>query len=696
MSRKVRASTSGRATKKTAIPPKITPPKPANIYRRQRLFKLLDAARRDHRVIWISAPAGSGKTSLAASYIAARKRPVLWYQVDAGDGDVASFFHYLSLAAAYAAPRHRRPLPALTPEYFSDLPAFTRNYFRSLYARLPLGSLIVFDNYQDAPADSALHDVLHTAMGEAPASLSLLVLSRAEPPAPLARLRLCHHAGCLDASAMQLTPEESAGIGALHGVAARGRDALDALHARAQGWAAGLVLLLEGNRHGAAVDAVAAPVGQQLLFEYFAGEIFARTDPRVQTFLLKTALFPKLTVAAARALTGVDDAQAILEDLVRRNYFTARHAGVEPTYRYHTLFREFLLAEARRRLSGEAQRAAKHAAASRLIADGQLEDAVDLLCDIGDWDVLGELIARHAPAFMAEGRSRTVETWLRALPAPVLECSPWLLYWLGLCRLPFNPVESRRYLETAYQSFKSDGGSREGLLAAWCAIVDSFIYEWSDFHPIDSWIAELERLLAASPALPPGELGARVVSGMFMALMYRQPQHPALPAWAKRVQAIVLRASDARTQTVLGHQLVFYYATWLGDFASARLVRDAVRLPADAAENEPLAYIAWRTTEANYHWFMAEHGECLRAVNDGLAVADRSGIRLLNALLLSQGVIGGLTGGASPWPRNCCNGARRRCSTGACSIAPTTTICCSSTRSFAKIRRTPWTTRARR
>lgn len=87
--------------------PKITPPRPAQIYEHQRLFHLLDHARAEHRVIWVSAPAGAGKTSLAASYVGARKLPVLWYQVDEGDGDVASFIYYMGLAIKRVAPRYK-------------------------------------------------------------------------------------------------------------------------------------------------------------------------------------------------------------------------------------------------------------------------------------------------------------------------------------------------------------------------------------------------------------------------------------------------------------------------------------------------------------------------------------------------------------------------------------------------------------
>ena len=62
-------------------------------------------------------PPAQGKTTLASSYIQERKLPALWYQLDEGDGDIASFFHYLGLSVKAAAPRYRKPLPPLTPEY---------------------------------------------------------------------------------------------------------------------------------------------------------------------------------------------------------------------------------------------------------------------------------------------------------------------------------------------------------------------------------------------------------------------------------------------------------------------------------------------------------------------------------------------------------------------------------------------------
>src|SRR5262249_32739330 len=88
---------------------KTTRPTVTGTVARPRLFRLLDQARR-RPATWVWAPPGSGKTTLLATYLASRRLRSLWYQIDEGDADAASFFYYLG----QAAPRRRRPLPLLT------------------------------------------------------------------------------------------------------------------------------------------------------------------------------------------------------------------------------------------------------------------------------------------------------------------------------------------------------------------------------------------------------------------------------------------------------------------------------------------------------------------------------------------------------------------------------------------------------
>lgn len=89
---------------------KITRPSAEGILPRRRLFQLLDRARH-HPILWVSGPPGSGKTSLVASYLDSRKLPCLWYQVDEGDSDIATFFYYMGLAGKKPPPERRNLFP---------------------------------------------------------------------------------------------------------------------------------------------------------------------------------------------------------------------------------------------------------------------------------------------------------------------------------------------------------------------------------------------------------------------------------------------------------------------------------------------------------------------------------------------------------------------------------------------------------
>ena len=115
---------------------KLSRPKLYSAIPRVRLFQRLDEMR-EHPAIWVCGPPGAGKTTLLASYLSEREIPGIWYQVDSGDGDPATFFYYLRMAAEQASRGKHRPLPLLTPEFQRDLDSFSRRYFRELFAQLP-------------------------------------------------------------------------------------------------------------------------------------------------------------------------------------------------------------------------------------------------------------------------------------------------------------------------------------------------------------------------------------------------------------------------------------------------------------------------------------------------------------------------------------------------------------------------------
>ncbi len=332
---------------------KLTRPSSEGIFSRKRLFRRLDQAR-TRPVIFITAPPGSGKTSLVTSYLKDRKLPCLWYQVDEGDADLATFFYYMGLAARKAAPRYKRPLPLFTPEYGLGVPTFTRRYFENLCSRLKPPYVLVFDNYQEIPSESVIHEIIRTGLSAFPENISSVIISRSEPPAAFAAMEAGNKLNVIGWNDLKLTPEESKGIAKLQEVGRPQSKLYEWLHEKADGWAAGLVLLARAVKSQGIDPEALKNLAPEKVFDYFANELFDRLDRPLQDFLLKTAFVPKITPGLAEELTGNKAAGKILSNLNRRNYFTEKRTQPEVIYQYHALFREFLITRAASRFpSGE-------------------------------------------------------------------------------------------------------------------------------------------------------------------------------------------------------------------------------------------------------------------------------------------------------------------------------------------------------
>lgn len=513
---------------------KLSPPRLHDVFARSRLFEALDDALR-RPVAWLCAQPGAGKTTLVASYLQARPRPLLWYQVDDGDADAASFVYHLRLAAG--ALRHGSPsLPLLTPEYQRDLRGFARRFFRALYATLPAGTLLVFDNFQEADDASPFHRVMLEAIAQLPDDLRIVIVSRAEPDGPYAPLLGSDTVALINADALRLTLDETESIARQRGAEA---DAA-VLHERSHGWAAGLTLLLVPTRRAGGDAAGDDADSLQRVFGYFAQRVFDDAGAPQQQVLMALALLPRLTPALAAQVTGDGDAGRLLERCYRRHLFTDRRRVADEgfVYQFHALFRSFLLSEARRRLAGEHWHALVTRAAHALAADGQWEAALGWFAEAGDWAAYAATVQARAEALLDQGRQQSLAEALARLPPSALQRDPWLAYWQGRAWMHGQPERALPMLQASHGAFEA-ADDASGQLAAGAAIVQTLWYARLGWSEITPWVERLEPLLERPLVFPTRAVELLSLSALHAALSFCRLAHPAVLPMGCRLLALL-------------------------------------------------------------------------------------------------------------------------------------------------------------
>ena len=320
------------------------------------------------RLILVSAPAGFGKTTLLAQWLAQSQRPPAWISLELADNDPLRFlstligalqqFHHEigtnALASLYPSPPSTPPEPsAVVALLLSDL---------SRQAGLDL--VLMLDDYH-VITNQQLHQALTTLVEHAPAHLHLVLATRTDPALPLARLRargqLCEVRG----AQMQFLPEETStflrtvmGLDLSH-------EACALLQERTEGWIVGLQLAglsLQG-RSDVQQFLGAFTGSHRHIVDYLTEEVLARQPEAIQSFLLRTALLDRFTGSLCDAVTGRNDAEVVLSSLERANLFLIPLDEHRLWYRYHHLFAEVLRARLLREV-GTAGLATLHRRAS--------------------------------------------------------------------------------------------------------------------------------------------------------------------------------------------------------------------------------------------------------------------------------------------------------------------------------------------
>jgi LuxR family maltose regulon positive regulatory protein len=376
----------------------------------------------------VSAPAGFGKTTLLAEWLAvaaAGGRSVAWLSLDQRDNDPALFWTYLVAALNTGAPAIgagalallRPPQPsneAALVALINDLDAISDDV------------VLVLDDYHVIDARD-VQDGMAFLLEHLPPQIHLVIASRTDPPLPLARLRGRGELAEIRAADLRFTPGEAAAyLNEVMGLVLTAAD-VAALEGRTEGWIAALqlaALSMQGREDTAAfIDGFAGD--DRYIVDFLAEEVLQRQPGDVQHFLLQTSILDRLSGPLCDAVTGQHGGKAKLAALERGNLFLVPLDDRRQWYRYHQLFADVLHARLldeqpddvpglHRRASGWLQQ------------NGDPSEAIRHALAAGDFGRAADLVELAIPAMLRSRQEAAVLGWLELLPDEVVRVRPVL------------------------------------------------------------------------------------------------------------------------------------------------------------------------------------------------------------------------------------------------------------------------------
>lgn len=501
------------------------PPRPDRVARSRLVDRLDDGLHR--KLSLLSAPAGFGKTTLLAEWLAGTERPTAWLSLDGADNDPTRFLTYIVAAVRSVVPGFGegllRALQSPQPPAVEPVLAALINEL----AAVPQGPIVVVDDAHVVESDG-VERALAFLVEHLPPRIHLVLATREDPRLPLARLRARGQMTELRASDLRFTSAEAAeflkrSVGldpSAHEIAS--------LEARTEGWIAGLQLAALSMRgHEDTAGFIASFSGShRFVLDYLVEEVLQRRSAAVQTFLLRTSILDRMCGSLCDAMLEDDAAsgQAMLEAIEHANLFVVPLDDERRWYRYHHLFAELLrqrLHESVRSANGvgAADVTGLHRRASGWFEEEGLRiEAFRHAAAAGDVVRAERLAAGEGMPLHFRGAAGPVLAWLEALPTHVLDARPslWVLY-ASACLISGKNVEAVEKIEAAEAAMRGiePNDANRDLFGRIAALQATVAVVQNDAGTI------MERSRSALELLDEGNLPDRTAATWAMGYAYR-------------------------------------------------------------------------------------------------------------------------------------------------------------------------------
>ncbi len=475
------------------------PPHILDAVRRPRLFDLLN--HHSHRQnFFITGQAAQGKSTLVASYLYESQKKALWFHLCPDDNEDAKLFDRLfSGIRCFSGAGSEGPggfIPSFTLGTQKDLVRYIEG-LTLILNELSFPLIMVLDDAECLDETSSGFELINGILNTRFYHHKFFILSRSNLPFRIPRLKTEHHGFSLKNEDLSFTLDETKAF--FHGKYSADVSAIEKIHRITDGWAGGLTLVSESLRRSGGISNLPERVSAEA-FDYFSREIYNALPEPIRIFLRMTAVPDIIDLDMTSHMTESADALSILSALEKRNLFIQRMDLDEkgPQFKYHHLFRNFLLQELTKIMGPDAVKALYHKAGQVSWEKKNHEAAMNYFMKAEAYPDIIRILKVKGADYMIKGKMAGLEKWMSCLPDHLVMDDPWLIFFMTMTRRIRGGKKNIRDFQKALNLFEEAGDTR-GILLAIGYLIEAAVFIREPSSLILKWIQKAEAYLEIMP-----------------------------------------------------------------------------------------------------------------------------------------------------------------------------------------------------
>jgi ATP/maltotriose-dependent transcriptional regulator MalT/two-component SAPR family response regulator len=398
------------------------------------------------RGAFITAPAGYGKTVFMIQAVKSIKQPMVWYQLDAYDNDSTAFLRYLTAGFEEHIPGLEAKMTAFINNPGADVRKKTSVFINEVTQKTGKGFILVLDDFHFITEPETQRLVMDLLLYLA--NVRFLISDRTLFPASFFTILAKEEYLKFTAEDLKFNSQETTLLMARNKVELSDRE-LAELEQKTGGWAAGLHLLTRAPN----IDLGSlANIDSEEIYSYLFAEVFEKLPPETRRFLTATAVLEDFNSEFCDLFLNRNDSSDFLKYLLRHQLFLIPLNGPQKAYRYHQLFRQFLMEQLKPDEHLQLLRQAGDAAKQI----GDRNRAIDYYLSAGLYEAAIRLIIEEADRIVVEDYSQRASRWLALIPKEQL-ANPWLALLKAVTEYNQGTmVEAEEWVNKAIEQFKLD------------------------------------------------------------------------------------------------------------------------------------------------------------------------------------------------------------------------------------------------